>query len=236
MRTLTATATLRANRRLGAWPRARARPSRERCSSTGNCSAAIRAAGADALQRCAGSATVTPLGNVARSAKAWSPQPSLLKLTGDAQVDQAPSSSWHCDAPPELTAKVSVAPVEANEPAPVGCAAAAVGRRTLAGDGSALPAASTARTDTIPLPAGTVAGEVHGVQAPSSNRHSKPPASVLENAAVPGPLMASAVSGLVWSTVQEKEAPSGSVWPQRSVACTRSTWSPGLTPCSTTCG
>ena len=92
-----------------------------------------------------------------------------------------------------------------------------------------MPAASIARTETLPAWAGSARGAAHADHAPASIRHSKRPGSLLANTARPSPppggvaIARAAVSGGVRSMVHANDDGSVSVWPKRSVARTRST-------------
>ena len=113
-----------------------------------------------------------------------------------------------------------------------------------AGVGSALPAASVARTRNRWSPSAsplTTRGDVHEAKAPPSSEHSNvEPASSDENVNVPpvavvglsGPLSIVVSGGVVSSTRQARSAGVGSALPAASTARTARVWSPSATSVS----
>src|SRR3954470_24101136 len=230
--------TLSAKRSAGLRPLARARPSRPRLRSTGNCSAAIRGAGAAAVHAVSGESSAVPFAKLARTAKACRPQPRPSRARGDAQPFQAPPSRRHDSVAPRDAVKTSPAAALAKAAAPVGSVPSGASPSLIvAGEASTLPALSIARTLIAETPAGRRTGEAHALHSAAPPAlHSKRAASVAVKAAepcsVPGaaPTASAIVSGAVRSTFQAKATGVASVWPKRSVDWTRRVWSPAARP------
>ena len=186
--------------------------------------------------RVAGDGSRLPATSVARTDHVCDPSDNPLSARGDAHATQAPVSSLHSKlAAVSVAENEKLAALEATVPdGPVtidvsGGVVSTVQLR-VAGDGSTLPAASTARTDHVCDPSDnplSARGDAHPTQAPASRRHSKEPDSVEENAKVAapeatvpdGPAVID-VSGGVVSTVHVRDAGDGSTLPAWSLART----------------
>src|SRR5436190_6572575 len=158
-------------------------------------------------------------------------------------MDAPPAFAAWRGSPGSLVA-FSVDPVHVPVVPPIPAAAANAsfaGRVTtvqprVAGVGSALPAASTARTANEWTPSGTedVAGEEHADHAPPSSEHWKPPGSVPVkpklaewDVVVPtGPDVIDVSGGVVSTAVQVNVAGVGSTFPTASVARAENVWEP----------
>ncbi len=135
-----------------------------------------------------------PAGSVARASKSWEPSARPYSRAGLEHHLQDPPSRRHSQLTPGSgAAKPNAASRSRTSPeGPLATTGAGGTRSTVqrnsAGLGSALPAASSARTRSTWSPSvrpDNVVGDVQGAHEPASSRHSKrAPASGLENDSV----------------------------------------------------
>ncbi|MDH4346837.1 MAG: hypothetical protein OEW31_10930, partial [Thermoleophilia bacterium] len=188
-----------------------------------------------------------PAASTARAPKEWLPSARPEYERGEAQAEKAPPSIRHWNVEPGSEAeKANVADVDVTVPlgpdviVVVGPTVSTVNER-VAGEGSALPIASTARTanEWAPSARDRVTGDEQPAKAPPSTLHWKlDPGSVEVNVNVgvgslevdpwAGPPVI-VVSGGDASTVQEREAV-GPTLPAVSVARTSNVCPPSESP------
>ncbi len=133
--------------------------------------------------RVAGVGSALPAGSIARTSKVCSPSARSPAGCGDWHAANAPPSTRHSNVVPGLSPVNSnsgvASPVGPDGPAVMLVCGGSVSTVKVreAGEGSVLPAGSTARTSSVWRPSSSrpvVNGEVQDAKAPSSTRHSKP--------------------------------------------------------------
>jgi hypothetical protein len=209
------------------------------------CGAVVSGAASTVQVRLAGVASVLPAASVARAEKVCAPAAREPKEVGEAQSPQGRESSEHSKLElASLEEKLKLALVEvvvAGGPESIEVLGGVVSpdnctvHPRVAGVGSALPAVSTARTETVWLPSAKEekdSDSAHAFQEAESSLHSKlEPFSVEEKSkfavvamVVPdGPETIDVLGGVVSPrarTVQVRLAAEASVFPAESVALT----------------